>query len=234
MEDRRGQTSSSTSLLLFFLVNRPNDQGWDSSQLDLYGIELSPSIQGLQTRSAVSSNAMLPPTEVASTVQPVTTSFETAGLKRISLVRVFSKAGMRRHVRAYTSVRFDPLKVVPTRIPAPIFRRTTVGSGGAYLHSGVAVHLERCAFVGNRASDEGLAILSLGIAENITDVVFDSNAFYCISREYGYEANVFEVRYTAQLPIQERHVLFGSMQCSHSRDLSILRVTIAWLTAPSY
>ena len=133
-------------------------------------------------------------------MQPVTTSFETAGLKRISQVRVFSKAGMRRHVRACICAARQ-LKVAPTRIPAPLFRRTTVGSGGAYLHSGVAVDLERCAFAGNKAYDEGLAILSLGIAENIADVVFDSNAFYCLSGEYGVDDP--EVRYTVQLPIQE-------------------------------
>lgn len=39
----------------------------------------------------------------------------------------------------------------------------------------------------NQAGEEGLAVLSLGIAENITDVVFDSNTFYCSSETYGYE-----------------------------------------------
>lgn len=67
---------------------------------------------------------------------------------------------------------------------------TAAGSGGAYLHSGVAVALERCSFVGNKAGGEGPAVLSLGIAENISDAVFDSNAFYCGSGTYGYEMNV--------------------------------------------
>ncbi len=65
-------------------------------------------------------------------------------------------------------------------------------SGGAYLHSSVAVALERCTFVGNKAGDEGLAVLSLGIPENISDVVFDSNAFHCGSGTYGYEMDVSE------------------------------------------
>ncbi len=44
--------------------------------------------------------------------------------------------------------------------------------------------------MGNKAGDEGLAVLSLGIAENISNVVFDSNAFYCGSGTYGFEMNV--------------------------------------------
>ena len=69
---------------------------------------------------------------------------------------------------------------------------TAAGSGGAYLHSGVAVALDSCNFAGNKAGDEGLAVLSLGIAENISDVVFDSNTFSCSSGTYGYEVNVSE------------------------------------------
>lgn len=65
-------------------------------------------------------------------------------------------------------------------------------SGGAYLHSGVAVDLQRCTFVGNKARDEGLAIVSLGIAEKMVDIVFDSNTVYCRSGEYGFEMNVSE------------------------------------------
>eukprot|EP00903_Cladosiphon_okamuranus_P016944 g15619.t1 len=61
------------------------------------------------------------------------------------------------------------------------------GSGGAYLHSGVAVDLDRCTFVGNKAGEEGLAVLSLGIAENISDAEFDSNSFFCSTGTYGYE-----------------------------------------------
>lgn len=64
---------------------------------------------------------------------------------------------------------------------------TAAGSGGAYLHSGVAVDLDRCTFVGNKAGEEGLAVLSLGIAENISDAEFDSNSFFCSTGTYGYE-----------------------------------------------
>lgn len=56
---------------------------------------------------------------------------------------------------------------------------TAAGSGGAYLHSGVAVDLVHSTFVGNRAGEEGLAVLSLGIAENISHLVFDSNTVFC-------------------------------------------------------
>ena len=77
------------------------------------------------------------------------------------------------------------LKVATTPNRAPSY--TAVGSGGAYLHSGVAVDLERCTFVGNKAGGEGLAVLSLGIAENISDVVFESNTIHCASGTYAYE-----------------------------------------------
>ncbi|CAM9198462.1 unnamed protein product [Ectocarpus sp. 12 AP-2014] len=61
------------------------------------------------------------------------------------------------------------------------------GSGGAYLHSGVLVELDRSTFVRNRARDAGLAVQSLGIVENILDTAFESNTYYCSSGEYGYE-----------------------------------------------
>lgn len=84
---------------------------------------------------------------------------------------------------------FDRLRAtLPNHAPLP----TAEGSGGAYLHSGVAVGIENCIFVGNRAGDEGLAILSLGIAEKISGVEFDSNSFYCSSGTYGYEMDVPE------------------------------------------
>ena len=60
------------------------------------------------------------------------------------------------------------------------------------MHSGVAVGLTRCTFVGNKAGEEGLAVLSLGIAENITEVVFSANTLHCSSGAYGYEMDAYE------------------------------------------
>eukprot|EP00903_Cladosiphon_okamuranus_P015456 g14274.t1 len=61
------------------------------------------------------------------------------------------------------------------------------GSGGAYIHSGVLVRMGGSTFVENKAGDEGPAVLSLGIAENISGITFDANTFYCSAGQYGYE-----------------------------------------------
>lgn len=42
-------------------------------------------------------------------------------------------------------------------------------------------------FVENKAGDDGPAVLSLGIAENVSNVTFDANTFYCSAGQYGYE-----------------------------------------------
>lgn len=70
-----------------------------------------------------------------------------------------------------------------------------VGSGGAYLHSGVLVGLARSTFAGNRAGG-GLAVSSLGMMESIVNTSFESNAFYCPSGEYGHDVGEFEDKVT--------------------------------------
>lgn len=67
-----------------------------------------------------------------------------------------------------------------------------VGSGGAYLHSGLLVSLADTTFVGNRAGAAGLAVSSLGIIENVTDTTFESNTYYCQSGQYGYDISADE------------------------------------------
>ncbi|CAM9477686.1 unnamed protein product [Ectocarpus fasciculatus] len=67
-----------------------------------------------------------------------------------------------------------------------------LGSGGAYLHSGLLVNLDNTTFVGNRAGSAGLAVSSLGILENVTDTTFESNTYYCQSGQYGYDISEVE------------------------------------------
>ncbi len=149
-----------------------------------------------------------------STVLLGTTSFKTAGLKPISQVGAYQQRKQPLVLLRSCHAPDDQFKSLS--VSCFIFdlrqRRqnlklislsTAAGSGGAYLHSGVVLALERCTFVRNNAGDEGLAILSLGIAENISDVVFDSNAFYCGSGSYGYEMNASEAEVRCR---QERHV----------------------------
>lgn len=49
----------------------------------------------------------------------------------------------------------------------------------------------------NKADDEGLAVMSLGMVEQISRVNFDSNTKHCGSGTYGFEmkASEAEVRY---------------------------------------
>lgn len=46
-------------------------------------------------------------------------------------------------------------------------------------------------FVGNRAGVAGLAVMSLGIVEDMSYTTFETNTFYCPSGQYGYDK--FEV-----------------------------------------
>ena len=65
----------------------------------------------------------------------------------------------------------------------------TEGSGGAYIHSGVLVRMDGSTF-DNKAGEDGRAILSLGIAENISEITLDANTFYCSAGLYGYESEI--------------------------------------------
>lgn len=81
------------------------------------------------------------------------------------------------------------------RIPLPStdrFPLFTAVSGGAFLHSGVLVGLQRTNFLENTAGEDGLAIMSLGIAENFTDVTFAANKFYCPAGEYGHDVDQWD------------------------------------------
>ncbi|CAN0451257.1 unnamed protein product, partial [Ascophyllum nodosum] len=57
--------------------------------------------------------------------------------------------------------------------------------GGALLHSGVLAALTGCTFEYNMAGEDGLAVMSLGIAENISALSFRNNSFSCPSGKYG-------------------------------------------------
>lgn len=78
------------------------------------------------------------------------------------------------------------LSVLLTLIKIPVCF-TAGSSGGAYLHSGVVVVIKNATFVENRAGDSGLAIMSLGIVENMFDTTFESNTYSCPSGKYGYD-----------------------------------------------
>lgn len=81
------------------------------------------------------------------------------------------------------------LDTLPTH--PPITALTAV-SGGAFLHSGVARGLYATTFVQNKAGEAGPAVMSLGIAENFSDVVFDGNTFHCEVGEYGSDISELE------------------------------------------
>ena len=57
--------------------------------------------------------------------------------------------------------------------------------GGALLHSGVLVSFTNCTFESNMAGEDGLAVMSLGMAEDISALSFRNNSFFCASGTYG-------------------------------------------------
>ena len=59
--------------------------------------------------------------------------------------------------------------------------------GGALLHSSTLVALTESTFESNSAGEDGLAVMSLGLAENITALAFRNNTFSCDSGKYGSE-----------------------------------------------
>lgn len=72
----------------------------------------------------------------------------------------------------------------------PVLLFPTEGTGGGYIHSGVLELLDGSTFVENKAVEDGPAVMSLGIAENFSDVTFDANTFYCSAGAYGYEVEI--------------------------------------------
>ena len=65
--------------------------------------------------------------------------------------------------------------------------------GGALLHSGVLVALTGCTFDSNMAGEDGLAVMSLGLVNNITDSTFQNNSLFCTSGKYDLEEGSDEV-----------------------------------------
>ena len=61
----------------------------------------------------------------------------------------------------------------------------SAAQGGALLHSGVLVALTGSIFESNRAGKDGLAVMSLGVAEKIADSLFRNNSLFCASGKYG-------------------------------------------------
>ena len=69
-----------------------------------------------------------------------------------------------------------------------------VDHGGAFLHSGVLVALINCTFEYNMAGEDGLAVMSVGIAEKISALSFRNNSFSCTEGKYGLAEDLVEVR----------------------------------------
>ena len=65
--------------------------------------------------------------------------------------------------------------------------------GGALLHSGVLVALTNCTFEWNMAGEDGLAVMSLGLVNNMKNLTFQNNSFFCTSGKYGLEEGSDEV-----------------------------------------
>ena len=89
-----------------------------------------------------------------------------------------------------------------------------VDHGGALLHSGVLVALTNRTFEPNMAGEDGLAVMILGTAENISALSFRNNLFFCTAGNYGLANDLVEVR----------HVLRDVQIC---RSRLIAAVTIA-------
>ena len=67
----------------------------------------------------------------------------------------------------------------------PFFFGLSAAQGGDLLHSGVLVALTGSIFESNMAGKDGLAVMSLGMAEKIADSSFRNNSFFCASGKYG-------------------------------------------------
>ena len=85
---------------------------------------------------------------------------------------------------------------IPLRQPIFLLILRPAVQGGALLHSGVLVALTGCTFESNMAGEDGLAVMSLGIAENISALSFRNNSFFCTAGKYGLteDSELVEVR----------------------------------------
>ena len=68
----------------------------------------------------------------------------------------------------------------------------SASQGGALLHSGVLVALTGSFFESNMAGKDGLAVMSLGLAEKIANSSFRKNSFFCASGKYGLTKDIHE------------------------------------------
>ena len=83
--------------------------------------------------------------------------------------------------------------------------------GGALLHSGVLVALTGCTFELNMAGEDGLAVMSLGIAENISALSFRNNSFFCPSGKYGFTEDDSELVEVRPCPTRCTHLSEGRL-----------------------
>ena len=65
--------------------------------------------------------------------------------------------------------------------------------GGALLHFGTLEALTDCTFESNMAGEDGVAVTIFGLVDNITNLTFRDNSFYCASGKYGLVENNDEV-----------------------------------------
>ena len=62
---------------------------------------------------------------------------------------------------------------------------STETSGGAIFHTG-SMRVINTTFVANKAGVEGPGVMSIGVLEEMSNVSFSENAYFCRAREYGY------------------------------------------------
>lgn len=67
---------------------------------------------------------------------------------------------------------------------------TATSSGGALVHAGVMQEISDSEFKGNRAGNEGPAVLSLGQIDYMGGVTFDDNDFFCQEGTFSMERQV--------------------------------------------
>lgn len=53
--------------------------------------------------------------------------------------------------------------------------------------------LDTCDFIANEAGDEGLAVISIGLLESMSNVTFENNTLHCAAGEYRDMRNIDEV-----------------------------------------
>ena len=72
---------------------------------------------------------------------------------------------------------FPPTLTVSNDFPAT--------SGEAIFHTG-SMRVSNTIFAANQAGVEGPAVMGIGFLEELSNVSFSENTYYCRAREYGY------------------------------------------------